>query len=410
MKYSGVHPYTAAGILSRFAFLLIIPLFQGIFAQPQSLGQILRTWGLNLLVTALICLWAGASVRAQGYHAGEDRLFLKKGIILKRWLEIPYRNIHSITVERSLLPALFGAARLHLDTPAGGRKRADCTLTLSRKKLRQAAETIFPAGEGKVLYRAGFWRLLLMSASWSNPGTGLFVAAPFIDRLGKLLGEEISERLYSTVNIGLELAAWGIPPAAALLATVLAAGWGIALIVQLFRYGGFAVSRSEEAISIERGLISNRRMLVRTDRLSAVSVRQSLLMRFLRLYGAYLHTVGTGKDKGDRSLLIAAAPEKELTSALSRVTGLPLRAEKPLCPPKRARRSFFTVPLLVLLGVVGLLALAPSLFRLQIQLSLLLLLFPLPFFGWWLLSAGRRTRPPCWPFRGTRCLWRATGG
>lgn len=111
MKYSGVHPYTAAGILSRFAFLLIIPLFQGIFAQPQSLGQILRTWGLNLLVTALICLWAGASVRAQGYHAGEDRLFLKKGIILKRWLEIPYRNIHSITVERSLLPALFGAAR-----------------------------------------------------------------------------------------------------------------------------------------------------------------------------------------------------------------------------------------------------------------------------------------------------------
>lgn len=384
MKYSRVHPYTAVDFLSRFAFLLIIPLLRQIFAQPQSFFQIVRTWGSNLLVTAAILLWAFAETRSQGYHAGKDRLFLRKGLLFKRESEIPYRNIHSVTVERSLLPAAFGAVRLRLDTPAGGKRRSDFVLTLFYRDFRRTVGEIFKSAEEKVLYCAGFWRLFLMSASWSNPAVGLILAAPFVSRLGKLLGEEISDRLYSTVHLGMRLAAFGIPPAAAFLAGLLASGWVTALFIQLYRYGGFTVSRFEETISIRRGLVSRRRTLVRADRISAVSVRQSLLMRFLRLYGAYLHTVGTGKERGDHSLLIAAAREEELLDALSAVTSLPLSAEKLICPKKKAQKSFFTVPLLFL-GLCVLLAFLPALLGLQIRVTLLLLVFVMPFFAWWLL-------------------------
>ena len=192
----------------------------------------------------------------------------------------------------------FGAARLHLDTPAGGRKRGrlhpdplpEKTPAGGRDHLsRRGREGPLPR---RFLAAAFDVRLLVQS------GNRAVCGRPFIDRLGKLLGEEISERLYSTVNIGLELAAWGIPPAAALLATVLAAGWGNRADCSALPLWGFCRLPLGGGHLHRTGLISNRRMLVRTDRLSAVSVRQSLLMRFLRLYGAYLHTVGTGKDKG----------------------------------------------------------------------------------------------------------------
>lgn len=152
---------------------------------------------------------------------------------------IPFRYFDSVSIRQTLFPALFGAAHLTMDTPAGNRKHADVGLTLSRKALWRTVSTVYSFSKAKPLYHAGNGRILLMSAFWSNPGTGLLLLAPFVQRVGSILGKEIQEKLYATVDISLQLAAWGIPPASAATAYLLFAGWVIALIVQLFRYAHF---------------------------------------------------------------------------------------------------------------------------------------------------------------------------
>lgn len=297
MQNSPLHPYAVWERISRWAVLLLIPLSQTLLFQPHTLLQKLSSMSMNLVAAVLLFLWALAETKATGYHAEERCLYYQKGLLFRRRLRLPYQSIDSLVIRRSVLPACFGAAHLMVDTPAGGGKKADITLTLSQKRLQRAALSIFPVEQERPAYRAGSWRVLLMAASWSNPGTGLLLLAPFVNRVGQVLGQEIGERLYATVDLRLQLAALGLPPAAATLAGLLTAGWGIAMLVQLFRYGRFQVSEAEGFLLIRRGVVATSERIFRPGRLSALSIRQTLVMDLFGLYSSYLHVVGAKKRR-----------------------------------------------------------------------------------------------------------------
>lgn len=383
MKLSPVHPYTIWEHISRWALLLLIPLSQQLLMQPDQFYEQLRLAGLQLALLAGFLFLSAAQRRATGYHAGQQALSYQKGLLFRRQMRIPYRYFDSVTVRQTMAPALFGAARLFLDTPAGGKKHADVSLTLSRKNLWRTADTVCPPGGRDLLYRAGAGRILLMSAFWSNPGTGLLLLAPFIKRLGDVLGEEISSRLYATVDFSLQLAAWGIPPVSAALAYILFSGWAIALLVQVFRYGNFKLYGGGDLLVIRRGLVNSSQRMFRGSRISALSIRQSLLMRMFRLYSGYVHNIGSGKDKGDRSMLVAAAPYKELTRLLHKtVPGLPTAHECPVCPSRGTLKSYLLIPL-CFAGSFFAVMLSPFLFGFYSRLFTLTSVFAAPFFCWW---------------------------
>jgi uncharacterized membrane protein YdbT with pleckstrin-like domain len=376
------HPYAVWGFLPRFAPLLLIALLEQLVFRPQGFWARAAALGGNLLAAALVLLWAVLEYRAIGYHADEDTLFLRRGLLYRRTAQVPYDRICTMTIRQNLLPTLFGAARLYLDTPAGSHRSADFSLVLKRKPLDKIADSIFPSPRTKPVYRAGAWRVALMAASWSNPGAGWLLLAPFINRLGAVLGAEISERLYATVDVSMRLAAYGIPPAAAALGWVLFFGWAAAALVQLFRYGNFSVSADEESLCIRRGVLNTSTRVIRRSRICAFSIQQSLFMRAMRLYSAHVHSVGTGKDKSDRSLLVAAAGQRELAAALRSMTALPLDHGVRVRPPKRALKSYLLLPgtficlLLLLIAAQGML---------RGRLIPLIAAFIAPLLAWWLL-------------------------
>lgn len=393
MHYSRVHPYTLFSFFSRFWFLLILPVFEGLIVRPQTLLQAAGSLSLQFLFLLALIFWSVLELAAIGYHAGEGDLFYKRGALVRERLAVPYENVVSLTVRRTILSSLFGASRLYLDTPAGSQKRADITLTLSSKRLRKTAETIFQSGEFETIYRPSAPRLLLMSASWSNPGAGLLLLAPFIHRVGTVLGEEISDRLYSTVDLSLQFAALGIPPAAAGLAYLLICGYAALLLVQLFRYGNFTLMLSKDFLLLRRGVVSISERIIRREKVCAVSTRQTLLMRLFNLSSSYLHTVGSFKEKGDKSMLIAAATREQTVSLLERVTSLPLFTPKTLKPDKSAVHSFLRVPVICLLSLMAV-TMVPQLTGFFGDVFRVVLVFLFPLFVWWLclrLFAYRRS-------------------
>ena len=378
-----VHPYTIWEHISRWALFLLIPLTQQLLLRPDQFYEQVRLAGTQIALLFCFILLSSAQRKATGYRAGERSLFYQKGLFFRRLFRIPFRYFDSITVRQTLLPSLFGAAHLALDTPAGTRRRADVGLTLSRKALWRTVNTVYPFTGKQFLYQAGTGRILLMSAFWSNPGTGLLLLAPFVQRIGSILGEEIQQRLYSTVDISLQLEAWGIPPASAALAYILLAGWAIALVVQLFRYAHFRLDQEEDLLMIRRGLIYPHLRIFRSSRICALSIRQTLLMRLFRLSSGYVHNIGSGKDKGDRSMLVAASSRDNLYRLLRSVAPwFPPSFAEPIRPNRRSLKSYLLIPFCCAAGFFIVL-LFPYILGAYSQLFSFSAVFAAPFFLWW---------------------------
>ena len=362
MKYKRVHPISIWNYISKFLFLLIFPVVQTLLSQPK--GWILFSNLIGLLLTLSIAFFQYLSC---SYSIGEHEFIYKSGILLQKSRTIPTQSFLSAIVRLTPLLSLVGAAQLYLDTPAGNKKNADIVMVLSKKGLLNLWDTM--TAHRKQIYRASNKRILLMAASWSNPASGLLLAGAVLNRTGKVVGQELTERLYEAVNQSYLLVAFGIPPATALLGYLLASGWAVAFLYQFLRYANFSIGtvatadtqpsviRSENAfITITRGLFVKNNQLLSRGSICAVSIRQTLVMRVFKLYSVYLHTFGSGKEKGDRSLLFAAIHKQELRQNLAIIFHANLfstdNSQNKTRPTKSALISFLFAPVFSLIGVL----------------------------------------------------------
>lgn len=382
--YTKTHPYTALTYLSRFTYLLIIPLLQHLLFQPQTLTETIATVGVNILFVLVLIFTAVWEYRSIVYRFNPKGIYLRHGWLIKRTANVPGQCIQSVSVQKNVFPALFGAVKVHIDTPGSVKNRSDISLCLSRKKTNQVIDRLFGADDVTIVYKSPLLRILVMAATWSNSITGLLIFAPFISRVGTVLGEEFSAKLYEGINLGVYLAAIGLPPAAAYIAGIFVFGYLVAYAVQVFRYGRFSVSRTGGRLIINRGLLSRNTFITETEHLGAVSARQSVLMLLFRLKSVYIHTIGSGKAKGDKSLLIAAQNSQTIDRVLLRLSGRSLRFEKGISPPKRKLVSFLYLPCACLLCVVpaAFLLGALGLYR---EILTLLLWFVVPLLFIWIL-------------------------
>lgn len=388
MRYNKAHPYTVFEYLSKFSFLFIIPLLQQLIVPPKRLLETLNTFGLNILLVFIIVAFSIKEYTAINYHSSKSCLYISHGIFLRKRSTIPYKNIHSIAVQQSVIPAIFGSTKLSLDTPSKKSTKADISINLSHKSLKQTLKTICPKASRETVYTTSIYKIILMSAFWSNSATGLLFLAPFINKLGTLIGEEAANRLYSTVNISLQLVAFGVPPIAATLAYILFAGWIISLLLQISRYTGFTVFKFENNILIKRGLINTYCRILNINDINAISIKQSLLMKIFKLESAYINAIGNSKEKGDKSMLIACASQKSLKKSLYNIipenlfVDINKNALFSVSPKLKTIKSFIFVPVSIL--TIGL-TISTILYNNSNyeQFIILFMIFIIPVLIWW---------------------------
>lgn len=377
------HPFAMVSKLTGSALLLLLPVLQQILYRPQSVFEVIGSMGISALYAVAVIAGAVIFYNTCRYDNNGGEIYLERGVIIKRNFAIPFKKVSTVTVERSIFAAMFGAARLSVDTPAGFGKSRDISIYLGRNRVKHLIERLLKGLEVKYTYSAGNFRMLLMSALWSNPMTGLLLLVPLIEKTGNIIGREFNSAVIESVDFRVTLVSIGITPAAATIANILVLGWAAALVFQFFRYARFSSRRVGDYIAITRGIGKKNERYTKAQEVSALTINQTLSMAIFRLTGVGIFSVGSGKDKGDKSLIALAANERELKNAIVGLTGFDTHYEKEIRPDKTRLFSYILIPLIVtvlVLALVSMLIFVPLLDDLYFT-ALLISLVPLI---WWI--------------------------
>lgn len=377
------HPFAMVSKLTGSAVLLLLPVMQQLLYQPQNAIEIIGSMGISALYAIAIITGAIIFYNTCRYKRVANGIYLERGVLIKRKFTIPFENVSTITVERNIFAAIFGAARLSIDTPAGFGKKRDISLYMSRNKVKFLILKTLDGLKTSYSYTAGNFRMVLMSALWSNPMTGLLLIALLVQKTGNIIGKEFNSIVIQSVDFRTNLISIGITPAAATIANILVLGWAVAMMFQFFRYARFSSRRVGDYIAITRGIGSKNERYTKVHEISALTISRTLSMAMLKLKSAGIFAVGSGKDKGDRSLIAIAANDKELNSAIRGMVGFDTHYKRRLRPEKSRLFSYIMVPLIAAAAVslaVSLLIFVPILDDLYFT-ALLVSLAPLI---WWI--------------------------
>lgn len=344
--------------LPRPAVVLVPLLLKGLtLIVTLGVTAWLRSTWVDLCVLAAVIGYILLRWSALRYALDGEVLRIREGIWFWKTTAIPAERISVVASVRPLLLRPFGVCLIEADTPAGSRGRADFRLYLSAADTRALFHT---HSDGDIdlpeqqQYRPRNASVLLLSLFTSNSLMGLILLAAILQNLGSIVGEDLSHRLMNRLGALGELLAFGVPPAAAMLALTAALGWSVAFLSEFLRNKNFLTVRTGRVLEVHRGLFTLRSCLVQADRIRFVQIRETAASRLLGLGAVYLHAVGVSRKQEDLLPVIPVVRTEQLPTLLRGL--LPEFLPGPLTV-RPAERSFlrFTGPALAAMtgSVIG---------------------------------------------------------
>lgn len=384
------HPVTIVEFISRYLFLLLIPVIRGgyylLTSKQDFYDWLSGTWA-DILVVLLIIGISWLRWRFQLYTFDEWGLHIQQGFLIRRETRIPASAISTMSVEASFYLRPLKAVHLSADTDAGFFRRADCRLTLAAEDARRIIgsriDDTLPAGR---VYRPRWTDIAFLSIIVSDTLTGVIFLATFINKAGDILGEEFRRRIIDGLEGIASLLTVFIPKTAAVLALILLGGWLAGFIRNFFHYIDFTARREKETITVRSGWLTKREVSCRVDAVNYLDYRQSIITRLLRLYMVFIHCVGYGKGSNELSVLIPAADSRDCKRTLK--TLLPEFIGRPpqIRPPRGSVIRYCMLPfwgcVLIPAAAAGTAWFLPSWKQLIFFLGLML---TLPWIWWFLL-------------------------
>lgn len=384
-KYKKTHPFSIIKKLKISVILVLLSVIQQFLYRPRDIIEYIAALGFSAVYAIGIIVYALSSYGCYRYRLLEDGIQIKDGLFIKRRFKVPYAKIQTIVFHMDAFASLFGAVKVSFDTPAGLSKQYDISAYFSKKNTKAILIKIHEMNPESSCVKANLVNTLLMCAFWSNPATGLLFLAPVISRLGDIAGNELTENLLRTqADFRLRLIALHIPPATAGAASVLLIGWAVSMLVCFFRYARFKTYNQGDYIVISRGLVNQNLFFTKRDGLSAVTVEQSLLMHFMGLYTSGVFTIGSGKLKGDKSIILAPESKKTFYKALYSLLKISHKEKQSVYTAKNTMPSYLYFPFFVTALTVIVIMSADNVSIINDLFKALLLFLLVPLF-WWML-------------------------
>ncbi len=355
-----IRPYGAYVLYDakKWIPLLLLPLLRVltaplVFSSYQDISALvlatIRDTGLYMALVAYSVLrWRFCRYQLREYaHGTLHSLTLTKGLLFPNSLRLSAEDAASVEMECTPLLWLLGGRRVRINT-AGLRRRSDAVLYLSAAHAASLmGQTVYRRIPRR--YAARLWPVTIMAASSSNAALGLLTLAPALRQAGQIVGRRVSDEMMSLAGRVVSL---GLPPLLDSLANVLVLGWAFAFVRNWLRYAGFYAQLEGSRLHLVSGLFTRRDVLIDSDKITALELRQTLFMRLFGLYTAIITAAGYGRDKGTRPVLIPAARPRELSDALDH-----LIPDYPICsshlrPQKSALFRYIGAPLWMLSGTL----------------------------------------------------------
>lgn len=353
MQYKHPHPVNIFENTSRYWLLLLLPILRGLLFTRTGFSAWLRGAWFDLAVVCGIIGLGFVSWYFFQYRTTRDGIYMNKGILIKNIRFIPYNRISTITVETPFYLAPFGAVRLRADTDAGSPRTADFSITMRRDDasalIEESAVQSVADDALRRVYHPKSIHVAILSLITSNTLTGVLFFSTLISQSGNILGKGVEDQIVDHLTNLAKVLAFGIPPAAAILAYVLLGGWLLSFIMNLIRHSGFTVTRQADRLLIKTGVFIWRRYSINIDRINLVEIRQSLLTRLFGFYSVFIHSSGYGKQKNELSVLIPAAEQFETNRSLKLLLPEIPVGKKQVRPKLRVLSRFLIPPVTLIL-------------------------------------------------------------
>ncbi len=345
-KKDKINIYTLFANIPRFIYLLPLPILQHILFDPKNIWEHITSYSLSILLLIAASIISTADYHAKSYSVYPEHTHIKEGLFIRSQFSIPYRRLQSVIIRSTPLPLLFSAVKVQLNTAATKAKKGDAVFYLSKRNANCLITEIYDdIGYISRMYRAKNSRIFFMAAIWSNPVSGFLLLSPIINNTGKLVGEQLRDELINNFDFSKYLVYLGFPPTSAFIAYVLLICYAVSVCADYFRTANFTCTSYQNGIIIKRGIIKKTLFFTHESKLNAVTLSQSIFMMPFNLYSAYGYTTGSGKAKGDRSLLIAAEKKQAVKHLLTLLFHkLDLRFEGAVKPVRKSIRAYLMLP------------------------------------------------------------------
>ncbi len=349
------HPIYIVESMKRFVLLLLLPLIRGLLSLRGSVLAWLSGVWFDIIVLALILILGLTVWACCSYRILPDGVQISTGVLRKENRMFPYEKLSSLSYEKPFYLIPLRAVRVYLDTDAGYSSALDASMTIPKEAAEQLFNTairwLSATQAVKRVYQPKFHSIAILSFLTSSTLTGAIYFWTFFSQSGKIFGSDFQDFIYTGLTDMVNLLAFGLPPAAAILAYVILGCWLLAFLMGLIRYRGFTALRKGNTVQINTGVLVWRRYLLQVDRIHLVEIRQSLITKLLGLYSVFVRCTGYGKRRNEAAVLMPAANRQEARRTLGLVLPEITQGESTVRPKPRTLSRFLYIPILIILGI-----------------------------------------------------------
>lgn len=369
------------GYTSKNFWLLLIPLIRGLVALRFDFyhwaeGAAWDILAVTVMISAAVLKWYFTE-----YEITACSLRIASGIIAKTDKNIPFKSISAVTSEENPLYSQLGSVKLYIDTDAasGGRKSADVTLTVSSRDRAQLFNFLSDAfnssgsetgniSRTNYTYKVSKLSLIAFSLLFSSALSGVALLITGFSGSTDIIGEQLERDFLAIVNDLSDAVAHilgrliqDIPPTGIAISIIIAIGFGLSFIGNIFRHINFTVSRRGRCIFISGGLIVRRKYCINSRRVNIADMRQNLLMKLFGVTSVHVNCTGYGKRKNEFPVFVPICSIRRIRDGknvrrLSGVMDMLLPgfsgADSYINPKAAYIMRFITPPALLIYGII----------------------------------------------------------
>ncbi len=266
-------------------------------------------------------------------NTASDRIRLRKGMILRRYYDIPISAVTCVSVKRTPVLRLLRGRRITLHTLSGK--------VLFYLRDHERFE-LFSARHCKAELRPKAGSVLLAALCSTRMLGGTLVFATTISRIGTVFGSGY----YDGIITAIEQTAGGlsdileslritVPRVTTVLAVFAAAAWVFAFVRNLLRFSRFRLRLGRGYAVISHGFVTLYEQQVVSDNLGAAVARENATAILFGAAPLYCHGV----------MLAPPLKREERASVLRVFLGVEMLSSRTAKPPKKALFGHIGVPL-----------------------------------------------------------------
>ncbi|TYS57410.1 PH domain-containing protein [Sutcliffiella horikoshii] len=313
----------------------------------------------SIIYIAVMVLWFAGLIAIgvvswyRFYYWIEDgELRMEYGVFVKKRRFIPQERIQTLDTSEGIIQRIFGLVKVQIET-AGGGTEAEASLTAVTKdeanKLREALlyyknkDEVYgpklpdqqePSAEPveKPTYKASWKTLFIVGTTSGGIGVVLSAVIAFTSQFDQFVPyEDIIDRFGMVLQTSVYLIA-------SIVFVVLFVSWLISIVMTMFKYGNFTVTKQDDELQISRGIIEKRQLTISLKKIQAIRISQNLLRQPFGYATVYVESAGSsgGKESDFSTILFPLLKVSEVEAHLKQFVPSYLLVQEVHGLPKRS--------------------------------------------------------------------------